>query len=110
MLQIKKIHVLSMAKIGAIIYGTFGLIKGIFITINALFLSGPLYFGNIFTIIEMAAVIISPIFHAILGFIIGLISAWVYNKVVKWFGGIQVELTQVTTIESAPVNDASKIV
>jgi hypothetical protein len=33
-----------------------------------------------------------PIIYAIMGFIMGVIGAWLYNLIAKWVGGVQIEL------------------
>ncbi len=32
-----------------------------------------------------------PVLYAVMGFVFGLISAWVYNQLAKWIGGLEVE-------------------
>ena len=39
----------------------------------------------------IGAPIFLPIFYGIMGFVGGLLSAWLYNIVAKWVGGIEIE-------------------
>ena len=98
MKEIKKIDVLSAGKIVGILYALMGLIIGVFITLFLLIglpsyseitgLSGVL-FGLIFGV---GSIIFLPIFYGIFGFITGLIIALLYNFIVKFVGGIKIEL------------------
>jgi hypothetical protein len=38
------------------------------------------------------AALFAPILYAVMGFIIGVIGAFIYNLVAKWVGGIEVEV------------------
>ena len=94
MVKIKKIGVLSLAKIFGILYAFVGLIFGAFITLFALvapaFSSSntPGLFGALFGV---GAIILLPIFYGVLGFVSGLITAALYNLVCSWIGGLEVE-------------------
>ncbi len=44
------------------------------------------------TVIVLAILIIVPLFYALLGFIIGVVGAAIYNLFAKWLGGLQVEV------------------
>lgn len=87
---VKKIDIMSMAKVEAIICAIFGLILGIII---ALFggivgsLSGSSMGGW-----GVGAIIIVPILYGIIGFISGAIGAVIYNLAAGWVGGIEIEL------------------
>jgi hypothetical protein len=48
-------------------------------------LPGVLGFGAVFTIMI-------PIFYGVMGFVGGIIGAFIYNLVAKWIGGIEVEV------------------
>lgn len=41
------------------------------------------------------AAIILPVIYAVIGFIAGVITAWVYNLVAKWTGGIEFVLIDI---------------
>jgi hypothetical protein len=45
---------------------------------------------------EIATAIIfsflAPVFYGVLGFLLGILAAWIYNVVAKWTGGIEFEV------------------
>jgi Transmembrane domain of unknown function (DUF3566) len=98
---LRRIEPLSAGKVVAMVDGFIGLIAGIIFALFALMgmsigamaqseNSGmPAFFGAFFGV---GAVIILPLLYACMGFIVGLISAAIYNLVAGWVGGIQVEL------------------
>ena len=92
MQKIKKIGVLSLAKIFGLLYALIGLILGALFAVLSLFgFSGAdgtgLFFGAV-------SIIILPILYGIMGFIGGLITAFFYNLIAKWIGGLEVEITK----------------
>lgn len=96
MAVVKKIGVLSIAKLQAIIMALVGLAVGIFYAIFAKAIAAagtaettvaPIQFGWI-------GIIIFPIFYGVLGFLTGAVGAWVYNLLAKWIGGVELELTK----------------
>jgi hypothetical protein len=95
MIRIKKIGVLSLGKVFGILYALMGLIIGAVITLISLFAAvafskyqsaglGGLFFG-------IGSVIILPIFYGVTGCIGGVITAFIYNLVASWVGGVEVE-------------------
>ncbi len=94
---IKRIDVLSAAKITAIIAAAFGLLAGVmFFFVGSLFGSmmgnavgqhggGMAMFGGVMGIIVL------PILYGIFGFIGGLIQAFIYNLAAGFVGGIRIE-------------------
>jgi hypothetical protein len=94
MVKIKKIGILSLGKILGILYALLGLILGAFITLFALITpafsstSAPGMFGALFGV---GAIILLPIFYGVMGFVMGLIMALLYNLVASWVGGLEVE-------------------
>ena len=91
MQKVKRIGVLSLAKISGILYAIFGLIFGVLFAILPLMGLNvdetTLFFGT-------ATIIVFPILYGIMGFIGGLITAFFYNLVVGKIGGLEVELTK----------------
>jgi hypothetical protein len=105
MVIIKRMDALSLAKIQGILGVAFGLIAGIFIGIIASVFqamldatmaseaaSGEFIIDTGFFKLGWAAVIVLPILYGIMFFIMGLISAWLYNLAAKLVGGMQIEL------------------
>ena len=93
MRTIQSFGVLSAAKIMGAIYGALGLILMPFFILFAVIgmAAGgkPSVFGGVAGII--VAVII-PIFYGGMGFVMGALSALLYNLFAKWVGGIEVEV------------------
>ena len=93
---VKRVGVLSYAKISTIIMAIIGLVLGIFYAILYAVL-GPSAMQTAgaevdpLMTIGPLVIIIMPIIYAIMGFIMGLIGAWLYNLIAKWVGGVQVE-------------------
>lgn len=91
MVKLKKINVISLAKIYGVLTSIMGLILGLFITILNLTL--PLPTGTIgYSWVGMGAVIFFPIFYGIIGFVAGAMSAWLYNLVSKYIGALELDL------------------
>ena len=96
--QIKRIVPISAAKMLGVIYGAMGLILGFPLALATMLPAiiherqtgtGPS--GAVISLIVLAVLIVVPIFYTLLGFIIGIIGAAIYNVVARWLGGLQVE-------------------
>ena len=91
MQKVKKIGVMSLAKILGFLYALFGLIVGAFFSIFSLLGFGAdetgLYFG-------LASIIIVPLLYAVFGFVGGALTAYFYNLIAGKIGGLEVELTK----------------
>ena len=81
------------------LYGAMGLIFvpffGILALIGALVPSAANakdFPGAIVAGIGFAMMILFPLLYAVMGFIIGVVSAAIYNLCAKWLGGIEVEV------------------
>lgn len=95
---LRRVGVVSCAKISGGLYALLGLIAGCFFALFSLVGSaigavasksgGPLI-GMIFGV---GAIIFFPILYGALGFIVGLISSALYNLLAGWFGGIEMEI------------------
>jgi len=98
MTKIKKIGIMSAAKIE----GLMGLIMGLIVALIFAIIGGlvsslsgiegsealGLFGGGIFMIIAV------PIFYGVIGFIAGAIGAAIYNLIAGWIGGIEIELEE----------------
>lgn len=96
MTKLKKIGVLSAAKIYGLCCTLMGLLLGLIFAL----------FGSVFSSIMQAsgaevsgmlvgglgAIIIMPIMYGIFGFVGGAIGAFIYNLIAGWIGGIEIEL------------------
>ena len=97
MKEIKKIGVLSLAKIQGLTMALMGLIVGgIYAMIGFIMglsgagsssLSGPMGF-----IFGIGSLVFFPVFYGIMGFVGGAIGAFFYNIIAKWIGGIELEI------------------
>lgn len=92
--SLRRVGVLSAAKVGGVFYGILGLI---FIPIFVLLaLVGAVaektqdaraaLVGAIFVAIFM------PVLYAVIGFAFGALAAFLYNAIAGWFGGLELEL------------------
>lgn len=93
---VKKMGVMSVAKVQALLMAFMGLIFGLLFgliggAIGSAF--GVPAFGGGFSMI-----IIMPIMYGIFGFIFGAIGAALYNMVSKWIGGIEMDLEMTDSI------------
>lgn len=98
---IRRFGVWSVAKLAGSLYGVLGLIFGIIVAFVSLVAAGaasafkdmttpmpgvmlPAFFG-------VGAIIVLPLVYGCIGLIFGALTAWVYNLVAGWVGGIEVE-------------------
>lgn len=92
MVTLRKIGVLSLAKIEAIIMIIIGLIIGIFSGILSSLLRTTEYATESTFVLGWWAVIVFPIFYGLIGFIGGAIGALLYNLIAGWVGGVELDL------------------
>ena len=94
MARLKRLGLLSGAKLQAMLMGLLGLIAGILYSfggaIYELF-TGTLNSG---TALAFLALIGMPIIFAAFGFVVGLIGTLFFNAVAKRVGGVKVDLEQ----------------
>ena len=93
MVIIKRIGVVSAGKILGLLYALMGLIFGTIVSLisligGVLFLKGA---ASVSAIFGIGAIIYFPIMYGIMGFISGVIMAFLYNLIAGWIGGIEVE-------------------
>lgn len=86
---LNRIGPLSAAKVVAVLYAIFGLIMGAFFSIAALFRSDG---GGLGAMWGVAAVVIFPVLYGVLGFLVTLLTTWLYNVVAGAVGGIELDL------------------
>jgi hypothetical protein len=95
--RLKKIDPLQLGKMLSVIYGLGTLIFVPFFLFAALIASFapssqaipaiPMLFG-----MGIGFILFVPVMYAVIGFITGVIGAFIYNIVAKWIGGIEVEV------------------
>ena len=91
--RIKRIAPLQLGKMMALTYGIMGLLFCPFFLLFSLFASqvpnapriGAMAIGTGFALMM-------PFFYAAMGFVFGVIGAFIYNLIAKWIGGIEVEV------------------
>ncbi|MEA2055307.1 MAG: hypothetical protein U9O49_00560 [Candidatus Thermoplasmatota archaeon] len=95
--KLRKLGVMSVAKIYAVLGAIGGFIVGLIVSIMSLAFGSVIsavggtaamsgiFMGGVF------AVIVMPIAYAIFGFIGGAIGAFLYNVVAGWVGGIEMK-------------------
>jgi hypothetical protein len=99
MAVLKRIGIMSAAKIQAIIMAAIGLIAGVLYAIMMSLLggimaaSGSSSGGGIMAGLGFASIIVFPILYGALGFVFGALGAWLYNLVAGWVGGLEVDLS-----------------
>ena len=91
MTQLKRLGVMSVARLYAILMAIAGFIVGLFMAILSLISgmaanSAVLGFG-----LGLASIIVFPIIYAVTGFICGAIGAFLYNVVAGKIGGIEMD-------------------
>jgi hypothetical protein len=100
-MMVKRIGVLSLAKVQGVVMAAIGLIIGLiyglfFIIFGAVMMSsgaegsGSAAAGGVVGGLVMIVVI--PVFYAVLGFAIGALSAFIYNIAANAIGGLELEL------------------
>ncbi|MFC3549959.1 hypothetical protein ACFOLC_02915 [Lysobacter cavernae] len=96
---IRRIGVLSAAKIGGILAGVVGLIAGILLCLASL-AGGSADMAHAaqadpgmtwITGLGAMAIVVLPIAYAVFGFIGGAIHAFIYNLAAKFVGGLVIE-------------------
>lgn len=96
-MQLKRIGPLSLARLAAGLYGAIGLFIGLIFALAALVgasiagatgESSPLI-GLVFGV---GAVVFLPIMYGVLGALLALVVASLYNLLAGWLGGVEVTL------------------
>jgi len=96
---IKRVNPVSAAKIGGVLYGLLGLVIGACVSVFALLFSGAMAAlsddRNAGQMVGMmfgaGAIVIMPIFYGVIGFVMTLISAALYNVAAKITGGVEID-------------------
>lgn len=92
MKELKAIDVMSLATLSAVIAAIWGFLGGLIAALSAGML--PLVMESVMPAASMgfAAIIMFPIGAAIMGFVMGAITAFVYNIVAERVGGIKLDI------------------
>lgn len=98
---LRRIGALSCAKLMGMLYALLGLIVGVFVSLFGLLgMAAGLAGGRegapgaaMGALFGVGAIIFMPIVYGLIGFIGGLLMAWLYNFVARLAGGIELELS-----------------
>ena len=98
---LRRLDPVSLAKVMAMGYALIGLIAGAIIALlsfagvglgAAMAEHGGAESSLIAAALGVGAIIILPLFYAVMGFIGGLIAGLVFNVALRWAGGLQLDL------------------
>ena len=90
---LKRIAPLQLGKILACMYGVMGLLVLPILFFASLATSHlPAEQRGIFAFFGIGFAIAAPIFYGVMGFVVGVLSAALYNLFAKWVGGVEVEV------------------
>ncbi len=97
---VRRVRILSLGKVLGVLYALLVLIVGALFAIVSLLgaavgaansQASDAFVGLLFGV---GSVIFMPIFYGILGFVVGLIGALLYNGIARLIGGIEIELEE----------------
>ena len=88
---LKRIGTMSLAKVFGVLYAAIGLLAGVFMALISLAGAGSSQAGFGMGM-GIAAVIVLPVLYGVLGFIGGLLTAWLFNLAAGWVGGVELDL------------------
>lgn len=89
---VKRVGTLSLAKIMAVIYAGIGVLAGVLVALVSSMGSAIQQESGFGMGFGFGAIILLPILYGVLGFIGGIISAWLYNLAAGFIGGIELDL------------------
>ena len=102
MAKVKKIKVLSYAKVQAVVMAFAGLAAGFVYSFGGLFIDIQVSTGLMATVetpglshgtaLAFMAIPVMPLYFAAIGFVTGVVGAFLYNIFAKWFGGIEMNI------------------
>jgi hypothetical protein len=92
---IKRIEPISVGKLAGILYAAIGLVIGVLVAFVGLIggMAGTKEFGALAGgLVGIGAIIALPIFYGLLGFVVFMIGAWLYNVAAGFVGGIRIDV------------------
>ncbi len=102
--KIKKIGIISFGKFQAVLGALIGLVCGILYSFGGLIIDILVTIGWVVsaetpglsfgTLLAFGALIGMPVIFAVVGFLLGLFEAVLYNLFAKWFGGLRIDFKQ----------------
>ena len=95
MYLVKSIDVWSCAKMAGVFYGLAGLLVIPIALISIAASAGSQHpYGAFGAVALILLAILAPVFYGLLGFLLGALSAWLYNLAAKHIGGIRIDFTR----------------
>lgn len=91
MAVLRKLGVLSVAKVQAVLMAVIGFIMGIFSAISGTIIGTLAGSAALGASLGLLSIVIFPVVYAFIGFVGGAISAFLYNLVAGWIGGIEMD-------------------
>lgn len=88
---LKKVGVLSLAKIYGSLMAIMGLIIGLFFSLLNLLIPAPELNLMPYSLLGLWSIIFFPILYGLMGFVAGSVTAWIFNFIVKYTGGLELE-------------------
>jgi len=92
---IKRFEPLSVGKVAGVLYAAMGLVVGVIVSLAAMIggLAGRSEFGALAGgLVGIGAIVLLPIFYGVLGLIVAVIAAWLYNLSAGFVGGIEIDV------------------
>ena len=98
-MELKKVGILSLAKIAGLFGVLYGIISGILVSIayskaGALASLGQQLPATV-TALGYKSLIVFPILNGIAYFIAGIVIAFIYNLLADWIGGVKLTLVEI---------------
>jgi Na+(H+)/acetate symporter ActP len=91
-MKLKRLGILSYAKLMALGMATFGFFYGLSLSLIYRFGNPPVTPEDaILRSLGFGLIIVAPVVYAIIGILIGIVTAWLYNIFAGWIGGIEME-------------------
>ncbi len=92
-MQIKRVGGKSLAKVFGFMYLILGFVFGLFVFVVSLVEPA----SETYTAFEsfafgIGAPVVLAVFYGVLGYVMGFVTAWVYNVVAQKVGGIEIEM------------------
>lgn len=112
--ELKAVGVLSCGKISGVVNAIMGVVIGSFLAIISalgLMFEGPSGAPNLpGFIVGIGSIVFMPFFYGIFGFIFGIIGAFIYNLTASFFGGLEYEVRDVSSLPGDVVAPAGPTV
>lgn len=90
---LKRIAPLSLGKMLAVLYGVLGLLLAPVFLLASLVGSSVQHQGGMpFMALGAGMTVAIPFFYAAIGFVFGVVSAFLYNLLARWIGGVEFEV------------------